>query len=54
MLLKIVSIKPPSENIGEDMMYWGCSKLGKFIVKSAFSFTKGNQWDEENVKWNYI
>ena len=54
MLLKIVSIKPPIENIGENMMYWGCSKSGKFIVKSAFNFMKSNQWDEENIKWNYI
>ena len=28
MLLKIASIKPLSEYIGEDMKYWGCSKSG--------------------------
>ena len=54
MLLKIASIKPPSAYTGEDMMYWGWSKTGKFIVKLAFNFMKSNQWDEENGKWNYI
>ena len=53
-LFRIASIKPPSLTDGEDQIYWGCSKLGIFTVKSAFSFLDGQRWDSEDKKWDSI
>ena len=40
MLLKIASIKPHSENISKDMMYWGCSNQGNLQLNQPLISSK--------------
>lgn len=52
LLVRIASIKPPSNSDGDDVAFWGLSPNGKFSVSSAYTFLGKEGWRDEAAYWN--
>ena len=53
-ILSIAAIKVPCDEDGDDVLFWGASKMGKFMVKSAFDIVEGHRWETEHPKWKVV
>ncbi|KAF2286812.1 hypothetical protein GH714_030483 [Hevea brasiliensis] len=51
---RFAAILPPSPYAKEDKLVWGLSKDGRFSIKSALSFLKGNISHSVNPFWQVI
>ena len=54
VILSIAAMRVPCDEDGEDFLFWGASKTGKFMTKSAYELVEGHRCEEEHPKWKVI
>lgn len=54
ILLRIALIQPPSQNNGEDQVYWAESNNGSFMVKSAYNAISSYHSRNEDFSWDIV